>query len=766
MTLLWLCFLAFSLVVSSVFLDRNYYSEALAARAHGRVGIAMISIKTALTLLFTVAADTNPWFLHAVTLFMGACWLYLWLRYLPSYRQWVNQVWSAFGAVFLWASLTAALARILDAPIEGAAGYVFFLGTPVAAFCGLACAHQRFHSYNSGSLSGGDGKGSLLTPWDVELRVRYILRDVMSDVQQQTSLSPPHGRKAHRVGDYDDAEASGAANSAEDPSGEAIAVAVPLGATRDDEPSGAAQPLDGGRSQRPQQGTPTDAKNAAAIQQAAELFAEGSRMFPQSAMMDLMRANFIRIFINDASEEAACIASGLSKSPGMDVRFLLSQAKHQMEERGFHFPPAGSGGAPGEERKALAVSSSEAAGRPDTSARMGIIERVQFEKLMSESVEYSLRARVSELRFWSELRHEQPNALALHIRATDMSTAVVRASRAFHKLVEMAPNNVDVLQMYAVFLLEVRRENSQANHYFDRADKIVEKELSLNEARRARARADKSAAMSVWGVAKKTPSSAAVPGASDAAGAGKGAPVASPAGARSPATLAGGTGGAPPRAAASGLPRTFSNASGMTAPSGSQSPSASLHHKGSFRSQGGDDAGNIGQTLNAKTRRGSIAMASYAGQAARVRRSSLGTTERRQSITSQPSRSALSRSSRRSDDQSPGQPPPSAMASMVTTRKRDAATKQRDDATDLAAQSLRVNLRAKALTMEPSLKLLRRALTVLFVRARAGQGGHRRRARGIDGACFDPQSPLPPLPPPGAGRPLQHRRRRHQQDLH
>ena len=56
---------------------------------------------------------------------------------------------------------------------------------------------------------------------------------------------------------------------------------------------------------------------------------------------------------------------------------------------------------------------------------------------------------------------------------------------------------------------------------------------------------------------------------------------------------------------------------------------------------------------------------------------------------------------------------PSAAEASATRR----AERKQSEAIETAAQSLRANLHTKAMTMEPSLKLLRRALACLFVSA-------------------------------------------------
>lgn len=530
-TLMVPCFLAFSLVVSSVFLDRSYTSDSITARAHGRVGIAMISLKTGLTLLFTVMTGVNPWFLHITIVVLGAGWLYLWLRFLPSYTQWMNAVWSAFGAIFLWAAMCGALAKLLDDPKGGVGGLVFFLGIPIVAFAGHSLAHQRFHAYGavgahvgdsiSSQHASSDGSGShavvhLKSPWDVELRARYLLREIMREAQKEghhgtgggggEGHGHGHGHGKHKAGHgahrfLQSPGADGGDNSAH--------VAVGDGSGGGSGGSVGESPhlalvdssLDGGEAAAKQRAAVIRAR---AIADTAALFEEASHVFPGSPLLDLMRANFIRCFMDDPAAEMGVLTAGLTKEPAMDVRFLLLQARVQCEDALRRVQEVAAqedmlhdtdedAGVLGQAGPAATAAAAESA-----TAGMGIIERVQFDKLMSESIEHSLRARVGELRFWAELRTAKPDAAGLHHYSEDMSASIVKATRAFDKLVAMAPANVDVLQTYAVFLLEVRRDSKQANAFFDRADRVVAKVAAAEEIRRSTAKAARAQVAAEW----------------------------------------------------------------------------------------------------------------------------------------------------------------------------------------------------------------------------------------------------------------------------
>ena len=75
----------------------------------------MILIKAALTIVYTQDWWPSPWFLAACSMLAGAVWLSSYAIRLPFYRQWVNQLQSALGAVHLWAGICFAVVLITGA---------------------------------------------------------------------------------------------------------------------------------------------------------------------------------------------------------------------------------------------------------------------------------------------------------------------------------------------------------------------------------------------------------------------------------------------------------------------------------------------------------------------------------------------------------------------------------------------------------------------------------------------------------------------------
>lgn len=566
-------FCIFSLCVSAVFFNRDYRSPSVIARAHGRVGVMMIVIKASLTFMFNAGGDAEPWILHIVVIALGALWLWMWLHFLPHFTQWYNQAWSAFGAVFLWAGLCGALAKILDDPEAGVGGYVFFIGIPSAAYTGYALAYMRFASF---ARIGTPGGRPLRTPYEVELRARYLLRDVLTAARKGrgTAVKPIDlssignledaildQRKQFAEGIDEDMIAYGTAfrnqeyasevdSEPEETEGDAIqstlqrntmknrgtgrSILAVTNTTRSKksatmrsvDPNATSTGLQGPfgmlaetrslqtlvrstnlnsenkeeektddalkQSRRLQNKAAADAfknKNALTpleeakiISSVATLYQEASVAFPNSAILAMFHSQFIRCFVADREMELDIIAHGLNNDPAVDIRFLLFQSQRQIEESETAEANADRDG----EEKSKLIKKPVSGGV----AKMTIIERVQFDKTLSESNEQAMRARQTEHRFWKELRDPNPNLSLLHTLAEEMSDAVANATSAFEKLLIMASDSVEVLQSYAVFLLEVKRDVTAANMYFDAADELIAQQEALRNATQVSSEAD------------------------------------------------------------------------------------------------------------------------------------------------------------------------------------------------------------------------------------------------------------------------------------
>jgi hypothetical protein len=401
------------------------------------------------------------------------------------------------------------------------AGWVFYAGAPTAAYAGYACAYLRWIGFTdraSGMRGAVPGGPFLRSPFDVELRARCILRDVISEEKAAHASAHNASVIASRIPQNDASRgsrgvASGPATdsvgiviggAAAEAPGRALGVdehapgrheVLGLGAARrasqarvsqiSPQFSGPAQPYIVNVHSRPSSedgeesplhrhedtGAADDAapaqsqrcmsseERSALIAAAAVLFEAGSEAFPTAAIMDLLRANFIRTFIGDADAELACLTTGLKKEPSVDIRFLLLQCKQELLEAGGAGAVVVHGGAHATQQRAH-------------HNKQSIVEKVVYEKLVAESTEWSLKSRCIELSFWSELRKPEPSLSNLHRLSARMSQAIVRAQSSYERLLTMRPDSLEAIQSFAVFLLEVKRDAASADRYFDRADEL------------------------------------------------------------------------------------------------------------------------------------------------------------------------------------------------------------------------------------------------------------------------------------------------------
>lgn len=317
------------------------------------------------------------------------------------------------------------------------AGWIFFVGAPVAAYSGYASAYLNWVAYSNRVLKGAaPGSPGLRSAYDVELRVRYILRDVLVD--ERLSHTASHGGHGSVFVDRVPSAASGQRDAHVGGHAERAVQGTQLasnvrgaglligGSTEDDDQ----RPVDlaalrsrpavdfsspnSRRSHaRASQVLPVFAEAAAAAYAASstpavgrhehlEHTAQGSRhepavsheerrlliaeaaalleascaAFPTAAIACALRANFIRVFIGDPDAELACINAGLSREPSLDIRFLLLQAKQQLQEQG----EAGGVIAAGAHAPGHHVHSQHGTATPRKTKQLTIVEKVMYEK--------------------------------------------------------------------------------------------------------------------------------------------------------------------------------------------------------------------------------------------------------------------------------------------------------------------------------------------------------------------------------------------------
>ncbi len=242
--LVMLLFLLFSTVVAAVSFNRDYRAGAVvySRRALGRVEAVMMVLRTLLTLLFTNASALSTPLLLVASVATGLLFVSLYLRYLPELAAWRNKLMCCLGAAFCFTTLCSIPAVML--PEEDAASWrpllavVFYVGLPGSVALAFIAVSARLAAAAADPAT--PAAMALAQPTDVEVVARTQVARALADA------APP------RVAPAAGAPGAPAAGSA----GGALDIAL--------------------------------ARAVAVLQRGS------SKLFPGSALMDCLHANFIR----------------------------------------------------------------------------------------------------------------------------------------------------------------------------------------------------------------------------------------------------------------------------------------------------------------------------------------------------------------------------------------------------------------------------------------------------------------------------------------
>ncbi len=233
-------FLAFSTVVAAVSFNRDYRAEATvySRRAIGRVEAVMMVLRTALTLLFTNSASVSVSLLLVSSTASGLLFATLYLRFLPELAAWRNKLMCCLGAAFFFTSLCSIAATLLPEETSDSwrplLAVVFYVGLPGSVALAYIAVSARLTAAAADPAT--PRALALAYPTDVEVVARAQVAAALADA------APPRVAPA----------ASGAA-------------------------AAGAEQLD------------------IALMRAVGVLQRGSeKLFPGSALMDCLHANFLR----------------------------------------------------------------------------------------------------------------------------------------------------------------------------------------------------------------------------------------------------------------------------------------------------------------------------------------------------------------------------------------------------------------------------------------------------------------------------------------
>jgi PAS domain-containing protein len=130
----------------------------------------------------------------------------------------------------------------------------------------------------------------------------------------------------------------------------------------------------------------------------------------------------------------------------VDVRFLVFQARRQAED--------GTG----------------------SKGQMSALNRVAFEKHLSDAKKQVYNALLSQVAFWAELAEVKPDVTLCHRLSSEMNASIYTAERAFQNLMELNSQSLIVLRLYADFTLYVVNNQERASVLIADAERIEDQQ--------------------------------------------------------------------------------------------------------------------------------------------------------------------------------------------------------------------------------------------------------------------------------------------------
>ena len=158
-------FAAFSLMVTSVFFERDWRSKSVVSKSHGRSDVIILFTQLMTVVFFVLQHSLSLWVLRIVVLLAGICVLAAVLHTLPFHKPAMNAYRAATAAIFLWASVAANIKAVMVQP--EAAAYMFWLGLPIVIIAAAQTVYMQIDRFSSTNAV-------CRNPFHAEIRVRLL----------------------------------------------------------------------------------------------------------------------------------------------------------------------------------------------------------------------------------------------------------------------------------------------------------------------------------------------------------------------------------------------------------------------------------------------------------------------------------------------------------------------------------------------------------------------------------------------------------------
>jgi len=396
--------------------------------SHGRVFVGILLIKTILGAVFIFATKINFWAYTLIMFAGGIVYAAAYWQYLPYFHQWLNQAQLSIACIFIITSASLILADSVGDPTNHAGVTSFLVLFIPAIYVGFALGSLRFRSFAR--------HAELLSPFAVELRMRYLLSELIAQ------LGHAHDAIAVLSQDRRDNALYDSKSTKKISTGGSTALA--LATEEDDEKVSLVRNKD------------NELICLNALDAMEQLYKDASSVFASSAILHLFYAHFLGTYRHNAHLERVFLALADSRADqvSLDVRFFINQRRTQ-------------------------IRTLELAGGQKT---MTVERRMQFERLQELS-----RAQVADVRnlvlsFWTELSNKHPDLQRVQNVGTTINIAIADTQDTFKELLELAPQSASVMRAYADFLLELANDPSRAVELLSDAEQIEDEHSKAHSA--------------------------------------------------------------------------------------------------------------------------------------------------------------------------------------------------------------------------------------------------------------------------------------------
>jgi len=380
--------------------------------SHGRIFAGIIIIKTFLSIIYIFSPQLNPWLYSILVLLCGLFYIGIYWQYLPYFHQWINQLQLAIGCAFTMIAASLVLAHIIGDPYNYAgvtAGLVLFIP---ALYVGYAIGSLRFRSFAQ--------HGELFSPFTVELRMRYLLSELI-----------------HQLGNANDAVVALSRSRAEGLYSETQMKASSGKLVQDVQEEEDMSLL----RQKDVTGLVTSS-----LDTIDTLYKDAISVFATSAILQLFYAHFLGVYRHNEHLERVYMTLSETRADQLsfDIHFFVEQRRKEIRT------------------SALAIGIQA----------MTIERRMQFERLQELSQIQVADVRNLVLNFWTELSNKHPDLLRVQQVGTTINQMIADTRETFKELLNLAPQSSSVMRSYADFLLELANDPSRATELLDDAEQL------------------------------------------------------------------------------------------------------------------------------------------------------------------------------------------------------------------------------------------------------------------------------------------------------